>query len=165
MLLIMKFSSRRSTNPLIARIDQLFNRDLALENDYLRQENRILRSKLGRRVPLTESDRRTLVKYGLRIKDRLREIMAIATPETLLAWNRRQKKEKWTRHNQPKGPGRPRKQGDTESLVVKVAEETQWAYKHLAGELKKLGHIVPTSYVRDVLKRHGLPPVPTSARE
>ena len=160
MLLIMKFSSRRSTNPLIARIDQLFNRDLALENDYLRQENRILRSKLGRRVPLTESDRRTLVKYGLRIKDRLREIMAIATPETLLAWNRRQKKEKWTRHNQPKGPGRPRKQGDTESLVVKLAEENQWGYKHLAGELKKLGHKVSPSYVRDVLKRHGLPPVP-----
>src|SRR5665811_2212203 len=102
MLLIMKFSSRRSTHPLITRIDQLFNRDLALENDYLRQENRILRSKLGRRVPLTESDRRTLVKYGLRIKDRRGEIMAIPPPKTLLAGNRGKKKEKWTRHNQPK---------------------------------------------------------------
>jgi hypothetical protein len=72
------------------------HRDLALENDYLRQENRILRTKFGQRVPLTEADRRILVKYGLRIKDRLREIVAIAKPETLLAWNRRQKKEKWT---------------------------------------------------------------------
>ena len=156
----MKSGASKSTNPLIARIDQLFNRDLALENDYLRQENRILRSKLGRRVPLTESDRRTLVKYGLRIKDRPREIMAIATPETLLAWNRRQKKEKWTRQNQPKGPGRPRKQGDTENLVVELAEENQWGYKRIAGELKKLGHKVSPSYVRDVLKGHGLPPVP-----
>ena len=89
-LMAMKSSSPKSTNPLIAKIDQFFNRDLALENDYLRQENRILRSKLGRRVPLTEADRRTLVKYGLRIKDRLRQIVAIAKPETLLAWNRRQ---------------------------------------------------------------------------
>jgi len=37
-----------------------------------------------------------LVKYGLRIRDRLREIVTIAQPETLLAWNRRLKKEKWT---------------------------------------------------------------------
>ena len=91
MLSSMKRSHRNSSNPLIAKVQQLFSRDLALENDYLRQENRILRSKLGRRVTLSESDRRTLVKYGLRIKDRPREIMAIATPETLLAWNRRQK--------------------------------------------------------------------------
>ena len=57
----MKSGFSKSTNSLIAKIDQLFNRDLALENDYLRQENRILRSKFGRRVPLTEADRRILV--------------------------------------------------------------------------------------------------------
>ena len=38
----MKSGFAKSTkNPLIAKIDQLFNRDLALENDDLRQENRI----------------------------------------------------------------------------------------------------------------------------
>jgi len=61
----MKSSSQDSANPLIAKVQQLFSRDLALENDYLRQENKILRSKLGSRVPLTEADRRILVKYGL----------------------------------------------------------------------------------------------------
>jgi len=61
---------QNSANPLIAKVQQLFSQDLALENDYLRQENQILRSKLGARVPLTEADRRILVKYGLRIKDR-----------------------------------------------------------------------------------------------
>ena len=55
--------------PLIARIQKLFSGDLAKENDFLRQENKILRSKLGNRVPLTESDRRTSVRYGLPIKD------------------------------------------------------------------------------------------------
>src|SRR5437899_2218359 len=46
----MSTSAQISTNPLIAKIHQLFSRDLALENDFLRQENRILRSKLPTRV-------------------------------------------------------------------------------------------------------------------
>jgi hypothetical protein len=37
--------------PLITRIQKLFSEDLAKENDFLYQENRILRNKLGRRVP------------------------------------------------------------------------------------------------------------------
>lgn len=71
------------SNPLVSRIAKLFNEQLGLENDYLRHENRILRGKLGKRVPLTDSERRILVKYGLRIKDRLGDVMSIATPETL----------------------------------------------------------------------------------
>ena len=55
---------RRSAAPLITTIQRLFSEDLAKENDFLRQENRILRSKLGRRVPLTEANPRTLVRYG-----------------------------------------------------------------------------------------------------
>jgi predicted nuclease with RNAse H fold len=69
----MNRNPHHSANPLIAKVRQLFSGDLALENDYLRQENKILR-KLGARVPLTEADRRILVKYGLRIKDRLAEV-------------------------------------------------------------------------------------------
>jgi transposase InsO family protein len=74
---------------------------LAKENDFLRQENKILRSKLGKRVPLTETDRRTLVRYGMPLKDRLREVISIVCPETLLAWNRRMKRRKWTCDNTP----------------------------------------------------------------
>ncbi|MGA2543917.1 MAG: hypothetical protein ABSG78_20395 [Verrucomicrobiota bacterium] len=102
MLSPMNSSSQHSANSLIAKVQQLFSRDLALENDYLRQENKILRSKLGARVPLTEADRRTLVRYGLRIKDRLAEVISIARPATLLAWNRRQKQKKWTFQANPR---------------------------------------------------------------
>ncbi len=87
---------QNSANPLITKVRQLFSRDLALENDHLRQENQILRRKLGSRVSLTEGDRRILVKYGLRIEDRLGEVISIVKPETLLAWNRQQKQKKWT---------------------------------------------------------------------
>jgi transposase len=153
--------SRNSANSLVAKIQRLFSRNLALENDFLRQENRILRSKLGSRVPLTEADRRVLVEYGLRIRDRLREVISIAKPETLLAWHRRQKQKKWTFDHQAKTPGRPRKSEETEALVVRLAEQNGgWGYKRLCGELKKLGHRACSSYVREVLRRHGLPPAP-----
>jgi regulator of replication initiation timing len=47
----MKSRIYRSAAPLITRIRKLFSEDLAQENDFLRQENKILRSKLGKRVP------------------------------------------------------------------------------------------------------------------
>ena len=50
-------------SPLVVRMQKLFRKELAAENDYLRAENRILRGKFGKRVPLTDQDRRTLVKY------------------------------------------------------------------------------------------------------
>jgi hypothetical protein len=115
----MNSSSQNSANPLIAKVQQLFSRDLALENDYMRQENKILRTKLGARVPLTEADRRILVQYGLRIKDRLAEVISIAKPDTLLAWNRRQKRKKWTFQNASAKTGRPRKADDAEALIVR----------------------------------------------
>jgi len=156
----MEQNLKTSAQPLIAKIQQIFSRDLAAENDYFRQENKILRSKFGKRVRLTEMERRILVKYGMRIKDRLRDVMSIVKPETLLAWNRRMKQQKWTYDNTPKKPGRPRKGQATEDLVVRLAEENIWGYKRIAGEMKKLGHKASPSYVRDILKKHGLPPAP-----
>jgi len=150
----------RTAAPLIAKIQNLFSQDLARENDFLRQENRILLSKLGQRVTLTESDRRTLVRYGLPIKDRLREVLSIVRPETLQAWNRRMKRRKWTFDNTPKRPGRPPKAKVTEALALQMARENAWGYVRIAGELKKLGHEVSPSCVRDLMKKHGIPPSP-----
>ncbi len=121
----MKTSITNSAEPLLTQIRQMFVNDLSLENDYLRQENRILRSKLGKRVPLTDSDRKVLVKYGLRIREHLADVISIVKPETLLAWYRRMKKKKWTFDHTSGKKGRPRMSADTESLVVKIAEENR----------------------------------------
>jgi hypothetical protein len=53
-----------SADLLLTKIKNLFNRDrdLALQNDSLRQENKILRSKLPRRVRLNDKERRLLVR-------------------------------------------------------------------------------------------------------
>ena len=79
-----------------------------------------------------------------------------------MAWHRRQKQQKWVFDNRAKAPGRPRKSEDTEALIVRLAEENSaWGYKRISGELRKLGHRACPSYVRDVLRRHGLPPAPS----
>ena len=52
----MKTRTTHSPEAPFVRLSRLFSWNLALENDYLRQENRILRSKLGKRVALTDSE-------------------------------------------------------------------------------------------------------------
>lgn len=87
-------------------------------------------------------------------------VISIVKPETLLAWNRRQKQKKWTFENRSRTPGRRRKAEESVTLVVRLAgKKTSWGYRRVYGELKKLGHQACPSYVRDVLRRHGLPPV------
>ena len=156
----MKSRIGRTAAPLITKIQKLFSHDLAKENDFLRQENKILRSQLDKRVPLTETDRRTLVRYGMPIKDRLREVISIVCPDTLLAWNRRMKRRKWTFDHTPQRPGRPPKAKATEALALRMARENAWGYVRVAGELRKLGHKLSPSCVRDLMKKHGIPPSP-----
>ena len=80
----MKPDLSRTASPLITTIQKLFSEDLANENDFLRQENKILRSKLGKRIPLTDADHRTLVRFGLPIKARLAAI--ISTSNQKRSW-------------------------------------------------------------------------------
>jgi putative transposase len=151
----------RTADPLVTRIHKLFNRDLASENDFLRAENKVFRDLLGDKRPrLTDRHRRLLVKYGIRIKDRLADVLSIVKPETLLKWNREMKKKKWDYSRRKKRIGRPPTEDATEQLIVKLAEDNAWGYTRIAGELTKLGHEVSPSYVRDILKKHGLPPSP-----
>ena len=57
---------------------------------YLIEENQCLRRQLGtRRVRLTDDDRRRLAARAYRVGRRaLRDIVTIATPDTLLRWHR-----------------------------------------------------------------------------
>ncbi len=65
---------------------------------YLIEENRCLRRQLGgRRVRLTDEDRRRLGARAYGVGRRaLRDIATIATPDTLLRWHRQLIARKWT---------------------------------------------------------------------
>ncbi len=58
---------------------------------YLREENRILREKLGqKRILLNDSQKRRLATAAMRLgRDLLRQFGTLFSPETLLRWHRR----------------------------------------------------------------------------
>jgi hypothetical protein len=50
--------------------------------------------------------------------------------------------------------------GPDEKLVVRLARENDWGNKRIQGELLKLGHALSDETVANILRRHGIPPVP-----
>jgi hypothetical protein len=58
--------------------------------EYLREENRVLKAQLhGRRLRLTDDERRRLAVLGTQLRRRLLMQMAtIVTPDTILRWHR-----------------------------------------------------------------------------
>ena len=71
---------------------------------FLIEENRVLRRQLGgRRLRLTDDDRRTLAARAYRVgRQALREVATIVTPDTLLRWHRQLIARKWTYAKQGK---------------------------------------------------------------
>src|SRR5437867_8956056 len=129
--------------------------------EYLVEENRVLREQLrGRRVRLTDNQRRRLAARGQRLGRRiLRLVATIVTPDTILRWHRRLIARKWT--FAPKRPGRPGIMKEISALIVRMATENPgWGYSRIQGALKNLEHRVARSTVAKVLRDHGIPPAP-----
>lgn len=148
--------------PIIAMIARLLCRELTLQNEYLRQENKILKSKLKKRIVFTEDERRTLVEAAMALgQDLMEKVVTIVQPKTILAWQRRLEKEKWDYSDRRKNnPGRPRISIDIEQLVCRMAHENEWGYARIQGELEKLEIKISKSSVANILRRNGLPPSP-----
>ena len=136
-------------------------------NDYLQEENRVLREQLGsKRLRLDDDQRRRLAvrakKLGRRV---LHELATIVTPETLLAWHRRLIARKYDGSKQ-RGPGRPRTLEEIRQLVVRMATENRdWGYRRIQGALANLGYEVARSTIANILKEHGLEPSPERNRK
>jgi putative transposase len=127
---------------------------------YLIEENRLLRRQLGgRRLRLTDDDRRRLASRAYRVgRAALREIATIVTPDTLLRWHRQLIARKWTYAS------RARRRGvlvEIRQLVVRMATDNpMWGHTRIQGALQNVGHRVGRSTIRRILKAAGLPPVP-----
>lgn len=135
--------------------------------DYLREENQVLRDQLGgRRVRLNDDQRRRLAVKAKGIgRKLLAEVATLVTPETLLAWHRKLIAQKYDGSGK-RGPGRPRTAGEIEALVVRMAQENRdWGCRRIQGAMSNLGHELARSTVADILKRHGIEPVPERNRK
>ena len=148
--------------PIVATLARLLCQELTLQNEYLRVENKMLRSKLPKRLQFTDDERRCLVDAALAMGCRLLgQAVSIVRPETILAWQRRLQKRKWDfSHRVHRGPGRPRTSQHVETLICNMARENTWGYRRIRDELAKLGIEVSKTCVGDILRRNGLPPSP-----
>ena len=148
--------------PLIATVARLLCRELTLQNEYLRRENKVLKSKINKRINFTDDERRTLVDAALALgRDLMEQVVTIVQPKTILAWQRKLEKQKWDYSDRRKNNlGRPRIALDIEELVCKMARENEWGYARIQGELKKLDITISKSSVANILRRNGLPPSP-----
>ena len=135
--------------------------------EYLREENRVLREQLGdRRLRLDNDQRRRLAGKARGLTRKLlAEVATIVTLETLLRWHRELIAQKYDASGK-RGPGRPRKAGEIEALVVRMAEENRlWGYRRIQGALSNLGHEIARSTIAAILQRHGIEPAPERSRK
>jgi hypothetical protein len=127
--------------------------------EFLREENRVLKRQLrGRRVRLSDDERRRLAVIGQRLGRRmLADVVTIVTPDTILRWHRELIARKWTYARSRLG--RPGVRVEIRSLVARMATDNpSWGYTRIQGALKNLGHRVARSTIAKILKDQGIPP-------
>jgi len=147
---------------LLAYITGSVDQELLMRNEYLAEENRILRNQIKGRLRLSDAERRNLAEIGQRLgRKALEEVAQIVRPETILAWQRKLVAKKFDGAKNRSTHGRPSTHKALEDLVLQVARDNRtWGYKRIAGALENLGHKISRESVANILKRHGVAPAP-----
>jgi len=130
--------------------------------DYLKEENRVLREKLGNKpIRLNRDQRRRLAVKGKVLGRKcLRGIASVATPDTILRWYRKLVADKYDGSSRRR-TGRPRTQQDIRALVVQMARDNpRWGYTRIRGALHNLGLELGRNTIKRILLEHGLEPAP-----
>ena len=142
-----------------------------LEIVLLRQQLRILQRKHPHPPHLSCSEKLGLTVLAARLmalsgdaRSRVAQVVLLFKPDTLLKWHRDLVRRKWT-FSRRRATGRPPIAPDLAALLLRLAQANpRWGYSKLQGELLKLGYQIGRSTVRDVLKRHRVPPAPQRAQ-
>src|SRR6266581_4520042 len=148
---------------LIAMVAGWINRHQQHVITYLKEENRILTSKLPRgRLRLNDTERRRLAKFAHPVgRKQLKDTATIATPDTLMRWYKRLIAAKFDGSLKRKERGRPRVDEEIAQLVMRMAKENPtWGYRRIQGALANLGHRIDKTTVRNILRRHHIDPAP-----
>lgn len=114
---------------------------------------------------LTDDERRRLAALGKAVGwKRLKRIAHIAAAQTIRRWHR-----KLIGSSRTSTGGKPQTAPAVEALVVKMAVENDygndaWGRRRIAGAMLALGHDLDAGTVRNILRRHGIPPAPKRGR-
>jgi len=131
--------------------------------EYLREEVRVLKEFQGkRRLGFSDDQRRRLARRAKRIRfGRLKEIVGLVTPQTLLAWHRKLIAKKYDSSGRRRKVGRPPTKEELRDLVIRMAEENRgWGYTRIRGAMTNLGHEIGRGTIAEILKQAGLEPAP-----
>ena len=108
---------------MLAYITGSVNEDLLRRIESLREENRVLRHQIQKRILLTDHERRTLADKAIALGKLMADTVTIVKPETILKWHRRLVAQKFDGSRFRKRQGRPPTKADSEELVVHLAKE------------------------------------------
>jgi putative transposase len=150
----------RLLQPLWFLFASLTDRQLARMVEYLKEENRILRSRLPKCITVTPRERNRLIKLGKRVGSAIKELITIVTPRTFTRWIAAERAPT-QRRKSSRTPGRPRTAEEIRDLILQLARETGWGYARILGELKKLGiRTVSKTTVANILREAWFDPGP-----
>jgi hypothetical protein len=117
--------------------------------------------RAGRRPRLVPADR-LLWAWLARTWSGWREVLVIAQPRTVMAWQRKRLREYWTRLSCQAQRGRPPVAQEIRDLIPKIsATNPTWGSPRIRGELRKLGIALAKSTVEKYRVRRSKPPSPT----
>ncbi|MEZ6133955.1 MAG: hypothetical protein R3C53_03495 [Pirellulaceae bacterium] len=148
-------------HPLLTLLASLTRQELARQVTYLKAENQILRSKLPKRIELSNQERRRLVKHGKSLGARIKDLISIVSYSTFRKWVRsvEDAPDKRPKAKDAKA-GRPRVEESISEAIIRIRKETGWGYTKIVQAMRRLGHNISRQTVKNVLVDAGLGPQP-----
>ena len=135
--------------------------------EYLREENKILREKLGtKRILLNDNQKMRLSRLAKKLGRKvLSEACCAFSPDTVLKWHRTLIARKYDGSGNRK-LGRKRITAELEDLIIMLARKNKtWGSRRIKGALKHLGFKVCHTTIDNVLLRNGYDPSPDRGRK
>jgi hypothetical protein len=111
-------------------------RELARYVEFLKEENKILRSRVPRQIHTKPHERERLLKLGKPLGRAVEELLTIVSPSTFYRWLRDAGQGS---KGKAAAKGGTRKPKEICELVIQIAKSTSFGYTRILGELRKLG--------------------------
>ncbi|MER7793314.1 integrase core domain-containing protein [Streptomyces sp. NPDC097640] len=160
--MLLRLAYLAATNALaFLRLLPMGDREKDIEILVLRHQLLVLLRQVGKPT-FTDSDRAVLSGLLHHLpKDRLRHLLLLVRPDTVLRWHRDMLRRRHAATCVPRRRGRPRTIRSIHALVLRLARENaSWGYRRIHGELAALGIKVAAATVWEILREHGIPPAP-----
>ncbi|MEU1628419.1 integrase core domain-containing protein [Streptomyces sp. NPDC020096] len=159
MLLRLAYLAATNTFALL-RLLPMSDRDKDVEILALRHQLLVLQRQVGKPT-FTDTDRAVLASLLHLPMDKLRHLLLLVHPDTLLRWHRNLLKRAHAATRVPKRRGRPPTVRSIRALVLRLAREnSSWGYRRIHGELAALGIKAAASTIWEILREHAIPPAP-----